>query len=129
LALQLDFAGTPPRGFIFPVAQQGERHLAWHLAARSSELKEGEVLGLNVNKIPIALYRIEGVVYATSNVCTHEFALLSDGYLDGDCIECPLHQALFHVPTGEVRCEPAEEPIQTYSVKEEGDNIHVLLPD
>jgi nitrite reductase/ring-hydroxylating ferredoxin subunit len=103
--------------------------VAWHVAARSSDLKEAEVLGVNVNRLPIALYRIEGTVYATSNICTHEFALLSDGYLDGDCIECPLHQALFHVPTGEVRCEPAEEPIQTYTTKDEGDTIHVLLPD
>jgi nitrite reductase/ring-hydroxylating ferredoxin subunit len=103
--------------------------VAWHVAARSSDLKEAEVLGVNVNRLPIALYRIEGTVYATSNICTHEFALLSDGYMDGDCIECPLHQALFHVPTGEVRCEPAEEGIETYTTKEEGDSIHVFLPD
>ena len=103
--------------------------MRWHVAARSSDIKEGEVLGLNVNSLRIALYRIDGAVYATSNLCTHEFALLSDGYLEGDCIECPLHQALFHVPTGEVRSEPAEEPIQTYPAKEEGESIHVLLPD
>jgi nitrite reductase/ring-hydroxylating ferredoxin subunit len=106
----------------------GELLVAWHVAAPSSDLKEGEVLGLNVNQLRIALYRIEGTVYATSNVCTHEFALLSDGYLDGDCIECPLHQALFHVPTGEVRSAPAEKPIETYSTKEENNSIHVLLP-
>jgi nitrite reductase/ring-hydroxylating ferredoxin subunit len=103
--------------------------VAWHVAARSTDVKEGEILGLKVIQLPIALYRIEGAVYATGNVCTHEFALLPDGYLDGDCIECPLHQALFHVPTGEVRSEPAEVPIQTYSTKEEGDRIYVLLPD
>jgi nitrite reductase/ring-hydroxylating ferredoxin subunit len=109
--------------------KQGEWLVAWHVAARSIDVKEGEVLGVNVNRFPIALYRIEGKVYATRNVCTHEFALLSDGYLDGDCIECPLHQALFHVPTGEVRSEPADEPIQPYATKEESDSIHVLFPD
>jgi nitrite reductase/ring-hydroxylating ferredoxin subunit len=64
--------------------------VAWHVAARSSDLKEAEVLGVNVNRLPIALYRIEGTVYATSNVCTHEFALLSDGYLGRRLHRVPL---------------------------------------
>jgi nitrite reductase/ring-hydroxylating ferredoxin subunit len=80
--------------------------VAWHTAARSSDLEEGSVLGVEVNGMRVALYRIEGVVYATSDVCTHEVALLSDGYLEGECIECPLHQAQFHIPSGEVRAPP-----------------------
>jgi nitrite reductase/ring-hydroxylating ferredoxin subunit len=98
------------------------------VAARSSDLKDGSVLGVQVNGIKVALYRIEGTVYATSDVCTHEVAVLSDGYLDGDCIECPLHQALFHVPTGEVRSPPASAPIPTYPAKEEADCVLVDLP-
>ncbi len=103
--------------------------MAWHVAARSSDLEAGSVLGVKVKDLNLALYRIDGTVYATNDVCTHEFALLSEGYLDGDCIECPLHQALFHVPTGEVRSPPASEPISTYVAKEEGDQILVHLPD
>ena len=102
--------------------------MAWHVAARSSDLKEGEVLGVRVKEFKVALYRIGGTVYATSNVCSHDLALLSDGFLDGDCIECPLHQALFHVPTGEVRSPPANEPISTYPAKDEADSILVQLP-
>ncbi len=102
--------------------------MAWHAVAQSSDLKEGSVLGVNAKEFSIALYRIEGVVYATSNICTHGLALLSDGYLDGDCIECPLHQGLFHVPTGEVRSPPVEEPIAVYPAKEDGDTILVQLP-
>lgn len=99
------------------------------MAARSSDLENGSVLGVEVNGIKVALYRIEGTVYATSGVCTHEVALLSDGYLDGDCIECPLHQALFHVPTGEVRSPPANTPLSTYPAKEEADRVLVELPE
>lgn len=86
-------------------------------------------MAVKVKESRIALYRIQGTVYATSNVCSHAFALLSDGYLDGDCIECPLHQALFHVPTGEVRSPPASEPILTYPTKEEADSILVELTE
>jgi nitrite reductase/ring-hydroxylating ferredoxin subunit len=102
--------------------------VGWHVAARSGDLEDGSVLGAEVNGVQVALYRIGGTVHATSNICTHEVALLSDGYLDGDCIECPLHQALFHVPTGEVRSAPATEPILTYPAKEEADHILVELP-
>jgi nitrite reductase/ring-hydroxylating ferredoxin subunit len=99
------------------------------VAAQSSELEEGRVLGVKIKGFSVALYRIEGTVYATSDVCTHMFALLSEGYLDGDCIECPLHQALFHIPTGEVRSPPATEPISTYPTKKEADSILVHLPE
>jgi nitrite reductase/ring-hydroxylating ferredoxin subunit len=111
------------------VAQNTKANKAWQVVARSSDLQEGTVIDVKINRFRLALYRIDGIVYATSNICTHEFALLSDGYLDGDCIECPLHQASFHVPTGEVRSPPATEPILTYPTKEEADNILVELPE
>ena len=102
--------------------------MSWHAAAKIDEVGEGQVLGVSVADRMIALYRIEGDFFATSNICTHSFALLSDGYLDGDCIECPIHQALFHVPTGEVRAEPATEPLATFPVKVEEGILMVELP-
>lgn len=102
--------------------------MTWHVAARSDKLENGSVLGVRLEDRRVALYRIDGKVYATHDICTHEFALLSDGFLDGDCIECPLHQGLFHVPTGEVRSPPAENPVATYPAKEEDGNILVDLP-
>lgn len=102
--------------------------MSWHAVAKSDEVTEGEVLGVSIADRMIALYKIEGEFFATSNICTHSFALLSDGYLDGDCIECPIHQALFHVPTGEVRAEPATERLETFPVKVEGEMLMVQLP-
>lgn len=99
--------------------------MAWQVAAKLDELGEDEVLGVVVEGQPLALYKIGGRVYATHNICTHEHALLSDGYIEGDCIECPLHQARFHIPTGEVRAAPATEPIKTYAVKVEDGQILV----
>ncbi len=103
--------------------------MGWHVVARANELEDESVLGVRVKELRIALYRIHGTVYATNDVCTHDFALLSEGYLDGDCIECPLHQALFHIPTGGVRSPPASEPISTYPAKEEAGNVLVELPE
>jgi nitrite reductase/ring-hydroxylating ferredoxin subunit len=103
--------------------------VGWTLAARSSDLEEGSVVGVKVKGLRLALYRLDGRVYATNDVCSHEFALLSEGYVDGDCIECPLHQALFHIPTGAVRSAPAVDAIATYPAKEEGEEVLVQLPE
>jgi nitrite reductase/ring-hydroxylating ferredoxin subunit len=112
-----------------PTPEQGESAVAWLVVALSSDLDEGSVRGVKAKDFNIAIYRIDGKVFATSNVCTHGLAMLSDGFVDGDCIECPLHQGLFHIPTGEVRSPPLSEAIAVYSAKEEGDNILVDLPD
>jgi nitrite reductase/ring-hydroxylating ferredoxin subunit len=101
--------------------------VGWLVVARSGDLEEGKMLGINVNGLRVALYRLSGVVYATGDVCSHAYALLSTGYLDGDCVECPLHQALFHIPTGEARTAPATDPIKTYPAREDGESISVDL--
>ncbi len=68
----------------------------------------------------LALFRVDGEVYATDNVCTHADARLCDGFLIGHEIECPLHQARFDIRDGRVTCEPATEPIATWPVKIDG---------
>jgi 3-phenylpropionate/trans-cinnamate dioxygenase ferredoxin subunit len=103
--------------------------MAWQLAARVADIEEGGVLGVTLGEHEIALYRIAGRIYATANICTHEFALLSEGEIVDDCVECPMHQARFHIPTGAVRCEPATEPIATYPVKIVADDVFVAVPD
>jgi nitrite reductase/ring-hydroxylating ferredoxin subunit len=101
--------------------------MTWHVVAKIDQIREGEVRGLAIGSENIALYRIDGQIYATANICTHAMALLSDGYLDGDCIECPIHAALFHVPTGEPRSPPATVPLKTYRTRTEADDVLVEI--
>ena len=54
----------------------------------------------------IALYGVDGEVYATDNLCTHGNARLCDGFLMGHEIECPLHQGRFDVRDGRALCSP-----------------------
>lgn len=103
--------------------------MAWHRAARVAELAERSVLGVEIGEDQVAIYRLEDGYYATHNICTHQHAFMSDGYVEKGCIECPLHQALFDVRTGEALEGPASEPLTTYSVKVENDEIFVELPD
>jgi nitrite reductase/ring-hydroxylating ferredoxin subunit len=77
----------------------------------------------------IALFSLAGRLCATSNVCTHQFALMTDGYVDGEYIECPMHQGRFHIPTGAPQGTPVTQPLRTYPVKVEAETILVKLPD
>jgi apoptosis-inducing factor 3 len=99
--------------------------MAWMRAAAAAEVKDRGVMGVEVAGEEIALYWVDDAVYATHDVCTHAFARLSEGYLEGECIECPIHQALFNVKTGAVMAPPAYEPIKTYPCRIEGDDVLV----
>ncbi|MBY4868267.1 non-heme iron oxygenase ferredoxin subunit [Burkholderia sp. Bp9017] len=96
-------------------------------AAKLTDLVEDEPLPVTIGDERIALYLLDGSVHATHNVCTHQFALLSDGYMEDGCIECPLHQGRFDIRTGAAMCAPATTPVRVYDVRVEGDSIMVAL--
>ncbi|MFQ5988658.1 MAG: Rieske (2Fe-2S) protein [Candidatus Methylomirabilales bacterium] len=71
----------------------------------------------------IALFNENGTFYAIGDICTHSGGPLSEGDLDGDVVICPWHGAQFDVKTGEVMGPPASEPVPSYRVKVEGEDI------
>jgi 3-phenylpropionate/trans-cinnamate dioxygenase ferredoxin subunit len=97
----------------------------WTRIASTADLKDDEGLGVAVGEKRIALFRDSGEVFATDDVCTHAFALLSEGFLEDGCIECPLHQARFDIRTGKALCAPATEDIRTYPVRIDGDGVWI----
>ena len=74
--------------------------MGWHEVAGADTLGEDEAMAVVLGERPIALCRSGGRFYALHNVCTHQYALLSDGYVEDGCIECPLHQGRFDLQTG-----------------------------
>ncbi|MEN2475559.1 non-heme iron oxygenase ferredoxin subunit [Burkholderia stabilis] len=101
--------------------------MSYRFAAKLADLVEDEPLPVTIGDERIALYLLDGNVHATHNVCTHQFALLSDGYMDDGCIECPLHQGRFDIRTGAALCAPATAPVRVYDVRLDGDSIMVDL--
>ena len=97
----------------------------WQRVASRAEITEGAVFAATVGDTPIALTVIAGEIFAISDTCTHEFALLSDGFLDGEEIECPLHQARFDVRDGKCLAGPAALDLDTFEVKVEGEDVFV----
>lgn len=99
--------------------------MAWMRAAGVAEVKERGVMDAEIGGEEIALYWVGDNVYATHNTCTHAYARLSEGYLEGDCIECPIHQAMFNVKTGEAVTPPAYVAVKTFPCRIEGDDVLV----
>ena len=100
----------------------------WHLVAKTDEVQEEEPKAVQVGNEYIAIYRVDGKFYATDDICTHEFASLCEGFIDGDIVECPLHAGQFHIPTGKAMSPPVTEDLKTFAVKVEGDDIYVEVP-
>lgn len=101
--------------------------LEFHAVAKVGDVEADEPLAVQVGRTEIALYNLDGEIFATSDICSHAYASLSDGFMEGDTIECPLHAACFDIRTGKVKSPPAVADIETYPVKIEGDNILVGL--
>lgn len=100
----------------------------WIKAATVAQVRDaGGLLGCDVDGVPIAIYEVEGEYFATSNLCTHGHAILTEGWLDGHVIECPIHQGLFDIRTGEIKGPPCTEPLQTYPVSRQGEELLVAI--
>ena len=99
----------------------------WIDATDEAGVPEDDVIGRVVGGRDIALYKVEGSVFATDNLCTHGHARLCEGFLDGHEIECPLHQGKFDVRSGHATCAPVTENLQSHPVRIEGGRVFVQL--
>ena len=94
----------------------------------AANLAKGEMRGIDVAGRQIALYHLEdGRWAATDNLCTHAYALLTEGFLDGAEIECPLHAGRFDILTGEALAAPAELALKVYEVRAVGGVVSVRI--
>ncbi|TCR63159.1 non-heme iron oxygenase ferredoxin subunit [Bosea sp. BK604] len=97
--------------------------------ASTTDVPENSVIGLRVGEQDIALFHLEnGEFRATDNICTHEYALMSEGWLEDCVIECPLHAGRFDVRTGKGLCAPIERDLPVFEVRISGTDVFVKLP-
>jgi nitrite reductase/ring-hydroxylating ferredoxin subunit len=95
----------------------------------AQDVPPGQMLAVeNAALPPVALYNVDGEFFATSNICTHAVAMLTDGYLDGDQIECPMHGGMFSVRTGEPTHFPCVEAIATHAVEIRDGAVFIKAP-
>jgi naphthalene 1,2-dioxygenase system ferredoxin subunit len=100
---------------------------AWVKAADRGALSDGEVIGVVVAGHEIALYEMDGALFATDDICTHAYAKLSDGWMEKGEIECPLHAGRFDIKTGKATAPPCVDDVKSYPVRVEGDEIQIKV--
>ncbi|MYC39039.1 MAG: non-heme iron oxygenase ferredoxin subunit [Chloroflexi bacterium] len=97
--------------------------------AQVSEISPGEMITVDFpSGDAVLIANVEGVIHACDDICSHAYASLSEGDINGAEVECPLHGAVFNITTGEALTPPAEAPIKVYQVQVEGDDILVAPP-
>jgi 3-phenylpropionate/trans-cinnamate dioxygenase ferredoxin subunit len=101
----------------------------WVKVAELADVTEDTGYCVEVDGFPIALWNVDGAIYATQDSCTHEETSLSDGDLWDEVVECPLHGAQFDVRTGAVLSLPAVFPLKTFPVKVEDESIYLEWSD
>ncbi|MFF9121435.1 bifunctional 3-phenylpropionate/cinnamic acid dioxygenase ferredoxin subunit [Streptomyces massasporeus] len=91
------------------------------------DLPKGESFRVEMTP-PVAVFHTDdGDLYAIDDTCTHQDASLSEGWLEGCLVECPLHAASFDLRTGVPTCLPARRPVRTHRVTVDDGIIHLHL--
>jgi 3-phenylpropionate/trans-cinnamate dioxygenase ferredoxin component len=89
-----------------------------------SDLVQDEAHRVEVGGIAIAVVLdSEGEVHAIGDTCTHGDISLSDGFVEGDTLECWAHGSAFSLRTGKPLNLPAYEPVPVFAVTIEGDDV------
>ncbi len=93
--------------------------------ATINDLEPGAAKRVVVDGQPVALFNVDGEFHAIGDICSHAHASLSEGYIEDDVVECPLHGARFNVRTGKNLSLPALFPVAKYEVRIAGEDILV----
>lgn len=98
-----------------------------YAVASLSSLPPGTGKAFTVAGRQIALFNVDGRIFAIDDTCPHEGASLAEGSLEGTKVVCPWHAAEFDVTSGKVLCLPALEDVRSHPVFVNGDSIEVEL--
>jgi naphthalene 1,2-dioxygenase system ferredoxin subunit len=98
------------------------------VVAQADELKDGEMMLATAGGKELLLARVGDEYLAVDSVCTHALGYLDQGTVDGFEVVCPLHSGRFDLRTGEALWGPPVDPLTTYEVRLEGDDVLVGPP-
>jgi|SRR5882757_8728677 len=92
------------------------------------EIAIGSAQTVTVGTETVAVFRTDTGFYALTDRCSHASVALSDGYLEGDVIECPAHFGQFCVKNGKALALPAVEPVVSWPVQVIDGQVYVMNP-
>jgi nitrite reductase/ring-hydroxylating ferredoxin subunit len=99
------------------IIESTEIELVWHDVGDPADFPDGDVAAVVADGIDIAVFRCGDELFALKDKCTHGRAKLSEGFIEDDCVECPLHQGKFAIRTGEPMSEPVVKAVKSFPVR------------
>jgi nitrite reductase/ring-hydroxylating ferredoxin subunit len=90
-----------------------------------ADVAGGEALKVETHGLTLAVFNLDGEFHVTDDQCTHGPGSLSEGFIDGDCVECNFHQGVFNIRTGAVVQPPCIVPIKTYPVTVDAGSVYI----
>jgi 3-phenylpropionate/trans-cinnamate dioxygenase ferredoxin subunit len=100
-----------------------------HRVAAFSDLEEGVGLRVDLGEHRIAVFLVDGNLFALGDRCSHAEASLSEGEIFGDEVECPRHGSGFSLSTGEALTLPATKPVPIYRVWREDGEVMLAVDE
>jgi nitrite reductase/ring-hydroxylating ferredoxin subunit len=92
---------------------------------KADEVPVGEVRKVEAAGLTLAVYHLDDGFFVTDDACTHGPGSLSEGFVEGDIIECNFHQGKFNIRTGEVVAPPCMVPTRTYKTVAENGRVYI----
>ena len=80
----------------------------------AADIAPGNALKVETGDLVLAVFNVDGEYYVMDDLCTHGPGSLSEGYIEGDVVECNFHNGQFNIKTGEVVAPPCMVPMKTY---------------
>jgi nitrite reductase/ring-hydroxylating ferredoxin subunit len=80
----------------------------------TDDVEPGGALKVETGDLGLAVFNVDGEFYVMDDLCTHGPGSLSEGYVEGDVVECNFHNGQFNIKTGEVVSPPCMIPMKTY---------------
>jgi nitrite reductase/ring-hydroxylating ferredoxin subunit len=93
----------------------------------AAEIAPGNVLRVETAGLTLAVFNIDGEFYVTNDACTHGPGSLSEGFIEGEVVECNFHNGQFNIKTGAVVSPPCMVPVKTYRTAVENGRVLIEL--
>ena len=92
--------------------------------ARAEDIAEGEAKSIEHDGERIALFRVDGQIYALSDACPHAGGPLSEGWVEKGEVVCPWHGWAFDLCPDKDPCDG----VTRYPVHLENGAVYLELP-
>lgn len=92
---------------------------------KTDEVAPGTALKVEANGLTLAVFNLNGEFFVMEDVCSHGPGSLSEGFIEGEEIECDFHNGRFNIKTGAVTAPPCMIPQKIYPVTVADGTVHV----